>query len=111
MTESINYEAVCRTASATPSLLITVRLPCKERECFSIVIMGISMEKEQQKLKTTVLTPSCQVYGKDLQRSGLLKCQGTLWNQSEMIRTPQDSKGLFRNIQGYIQGSGRPHIL
>ena len=38
-------------------------------------------------------------YGRDSSCSGLLTCQGTLWNQSEAIRTFQDPSGTSKRTQ------------
>ena len=56
------------------------------------------MENET-KNKTAVLTQVCHGYGRDLQCSGTLTCQGTLENQSETIRTPKEPSGMAKKAK------------
>ena len=61
------------------------------------------MENEA-KTKLTVLTPSCQVYGKDFHRSGPLTCQGTLLNQSETTGVSKQLSGTSNTAKAPKNG-------
>ena len=43
-----------------------------------------------------VLTHFFHGYGRDSSCSGLLTCQGNLWNQSEIMRTSKDPSGISK---------------
>ena len=68
--------------------------------------MGMLMENETKTSKG-VLTYLYKGYGIDLQCSGILACQGTLWNQSETMRTsreaPETSKRAKQRQMGDFQ--------
>ena len=66
---------------------------------FRTILRGQKQPNGWFSKETTVLTHFFQGYGRNSSCSGLLTCQGSLWNQSETMRTFQDPSGTSKSAQ------------
>ena len=77
--------------------------PIGDNEDFQGAFRNVQKGQKQPNLwfskETAVLTHFFQGYGRDSSCSGLLTCQGTLWNQSETMKTFQDPSGTSKRTK------------